>query len=180
MAHSCHRRAWQVSQSIHRLRSKRRSRFSWCFTSPCVKSKACCHPSLRRSKAHAQGHGGGDGTATSDRFVAVCDPGRGTRGRGDEARALIVAANETRAVKRHGHTDPRGRRRCPAWRESRRLIEWCRPPGALPSRMRDRGGDIVPPDVRFAGKCPAVTRAPPWRTIEMPRRADTTGTRMKT
>ena len=35
---------------------------------------------------------------------------------------------------------------------SRRLKEWRRPPGALPSRMRDHGGDSVPPDVRFAGK----------------------------
>ncbi len=34
----------------------------------------------------------------------------------------------------------------------RRFIEWWRPPGALPSRMRDSGGDVVPPDVRFAGK----------------------------
>ena len=34
----------------------------------------------------------------------------------------------------------------------RRLKEWCRPLGALPSRMRDRGVDIVPPDVRLAGK----------------------------
>ena len=48
----------------------------------------------------------------------------------------------------------------------RRLIELCRPPRALPSRMRDRGGDIVPPDVRFAGKCPVVTRAPPWTKAE--------------
>jgi len=60
-----------------------------------------------------------------------------------------------------------------AWRESRRLTEWCRPPGALPSRMRDRGGDIVPPDVRFAGKRPVVTRAPPWKTIEMRHGAQT-------
>ena len=36
-------------------------------------------------KAHAQGHGGGDGTTTSDRFVAVCDRGCGTRRRGAEA-----------------------------------------------------------------------------------------------
>ena len=50
----------------------------------------------------------------------------------------------------------------------RRLIEWCRPPGALLSRMRDRGGNIFLPDVRFAGKCPAVTRAPPWTKIELP------------
>src|SRR4051794_10474759 len=48
--------------------------------------------------------------------------------------------------------DPRGRRRCPAWRASAVHIEWWRPPGALPSRMRDHGGDAVPPDVRFAGK----------------------------
>jgi hypothetical protein len=34
----------------------------------------------------------------------------------------------------------------------RRLIEWCRPPGALRSRMRDSGVDIVPPDVRLAGE----------------------------
>ncbi len=34
----------------------------------------------------------------------------------------------------------------------RRLKEWRRPPGALLARMRDRGGDVVPPDVRFAGK----------------------------
>jgi hypothetical protein len=32
--------------------------------------------------------------------------------------------------------------------------------------MRDRGADIVPPDVRFAGKCPVVTRAPPWTKTE--------------
>jgi hypothetical protein len=47
----------------------------------------------RHGKAHAQGHGGGDGTAASDRLVAVRDPGRGTRGRGDEARVLIDFAN---------------------------------------------------------------------------------------
>jgi len=51
---------------------------------------------------------------------------------------------------------------CPRFRISiffsRRRQAWlyckerCRPPGALPSRMRDRGGDSVPPDVRFAGK----------------------------
>jgi hypothetical protein len=33
-----------------------------------------------------------------------------------------------------------------------RLKEWRRCPGALPSRMRDHGGDSVPPDVRFPGK----------------------------
>jgi hypothetical protein len=31
------------------------------------------------------------------------------------------------------------------------------------SRMRDSGGDQLPPDVRFAGK-PAEMRAPPWIT----------------
>ena len=35
------------------------------------------------------------------------------------------------------------------------------------------GGDVVPPDVRFAGKCPAVTRAPPWTKIEMRNGAQT-------
>jgi hypothetical protein len=43
--------------------------------------------------------------------------------------------------------------------------------------MRDRGGDIVPPDVRFAGKRPAVTRAPPWKIIRI--RSDTKETAMK-
>ena len=39
-----------------------------------------------------------------------------------------------------------------------------------PSRMRDRGVDILPPDVRFAGERPAVTRDQPWTKTE-PRHA---------
>jgi transposase len=39
-----------------------------------------------------RGHGGGDGAAASDRLVAVRDPGRAARGRGNETRVLINLA----------------------------------------------------------------------------------------
>jgi len=45
-----------------------------------------------------------------------------------------------------------------------RLKEWCRLLGAPPSRMRDRGGNAIPPDVRLAGE-PALMGAPPWITL---------------
>ena len=49
----------------------------------------------------------------------------------------------------------------------RRLIEWCRPIGALPSRMRDRGGDI-PAGCEVCGERPALSRAHPWRKAKSP------------
>jgi len=66
---------------------------------------------------------------------------------------------------RLGHTDPRGCRRCPAWQESAvsqsgaALLELSRP------ECGTVAGTSSPPDVRFAGKYPAVTRAPPWITV---------------
>jgi hypothetical protein len=33
--------------------------------------------------------------------------------------------------------------------------------------MRDRGGDVVPPDVRFAGKCPVCDESSALEEIEM-------------
>ena len=68
-----------------------------------------------------------------------------------EARALIRRPIEPEPLAARAHGS-KGASPLSGLALKRRLKEWCRPPGALPSRMRDRGGDLVPPDVRFAGK----------------------------
>jgi transposase len=61
-----------------------------------------------------QGNGGGSGRKAMDRLVAFRDPRRCPGGRSDEARVLIQSPQQCPSRTTAGHTDPRGRRRCPA------------------------------------------------------------------
>jgi hypothetical protein len=106
--------------------------------------------------------------AAPDRLVAVRDPGRGARGRGHKPRVLIRLT----ACARTQSGTPSGagiriqggvavvRQESAVSQSGAALLELSRP---------ERGtvvGTSSPPDVRFAGKCPAVTRTPPWMMTE--------------
>src|SRR5262249_24109841 len=65
---------------------------------------------------------------------------------------MIGAAGRVLAAETARAQWSKGRRRCSAWCLAAVFTEWCRPSGALSSRMRDSGWDTIPPDVRFAGE----------------------------